>query len=192
MLAKECLEVAQRYFADSGASKREVKLGEAKSITAFEYTPKAKPEKATTGKSPAAAPQGTAGKSTDTSKSKDTKSSSAKGPNASKGGGKAATPAKAPPREPRNVICLTPQHLLIADSLEALEILLDASAKPNTSLANSDLFQQIAKSVGAYLMVDIAHIAGLIAAGLHPSPVPYADFVTTTTDRKSTRLNSSH
>ncbi|MEK6533631.1 MAG: serine hydroxymethyltransferase [Nitrospirota bacterium] len=44
-------------------------------------------------------------------------------------------------------------------------------------------FQQIAKSVGAYLMVDIAHIAGLIAAGLHPSPVPFADFVTTTTHK---------
>lgn len=44
-------------------------------------------------------------------------------------------------------------------------------------------FQQIAKSVGAYLMVDIAHISGLIAAGLHPNPVPYADFVTTTTHK---------
>ncbi|SLM47392.1 serine hydroxymethyltransferase [Nitrospira japonica] len=44
-------------------------------------------------------------------------------------------------------------------------------------------FAQIAKSVGAYLMVDIAHIAGLIAAGLHPSPVPHADFVTTTTHK---------
>jgi glycine hydroxymethyltransferase len=41
----------------------------------------------------------------------------------------------------------------------------------------------IAQSVGAYLMVDIAHIAGLIAAGLHPSPVPHADFVTTTTHK---------
>ncbi len=44
-------------------------------------------------------------------------------------------------------------------------------------------FSEIAKEVGAYLMVDIAHIAGLVAAGLHPNPVPYADFVTTTTHK---------
>ncbi|MEC4674595.1 MAG: serine hydroxymethyltransferase, partial [Nitrospirota bacterium] len=43
--------------------------------------------------------------------------------------------------------------------------------------------QEIAKSVGTYLMVDIAHISGLVATGLHPSPVPYADFVTTTTHK---------
>jgi len=42
---------------------------------------------------------------------------------------------------------------------------------------------EIAKSVGAYLFADIAHIAGLVAAGLHPSPVPHADFVTTTTHK---------
>lgn len=44
-------------------------------------------------------------------------------------------------------------------------------------------FREIADKVGAYLMVDMAHIAGLVAAGVHPSPVPYADFVTTTTHK---------
>ena len=44
-------------------------------------------------------------------------------------------------------------------------------------------FQEIAKSVGAYLLVDIAHISGMVATGLHPSPIPYADFVTTTTHK---------
>src|ERR1041384_3263480 len=44
-------------------------------------------------------------------------------------------------------------------------------------------FRQIADQVGALLMVDMAHIAGLVAAGLHPTPVPYADFVTTTTHK---------
>jgi len=44
-------------------------------------------------------------------------------------------------------------------------------------------FREVADEVGAYLMVDIAHIAGLIVAGIHPSPIPYADFVTTTTHK---------
>ncbi len=44
-------------------------------------------------------------------------------------------------------------------------------------------FGEIAKKCGAYLMIDMAHIAGLVATGLHPSPIPYADFVTTTTHK---------
>jgi glycine hydroxymethyltransferase len=44
-------------------------------------------------------------------------------------------------------------------------------------------FRAIATSIGAYLLADIAHIAGLVAAGLHPSPIPHADFVTTTTHK---------
>ena len=44
-------------------------------------------------------------------------------------------------------------------------------------------FREVADKVGAVLMVDMAHIAGLVAAGLHPSPIPYADVVTTTTHK---------
>jgi len=60
-------------------------------------------------------------------------------------------------------------------------IVAGASAYPRE--IDFEKFGAIAKEIGAYLMVDIAHIAGLIAAGLHPSPVPYADFVTTTTHK---------
>ncbi|KAF0144990.1 MAG: glycine hydroxymethyltransferase [Nitrospirae bacterium] len=60
-------------------------------------------------------------------------------------------------------------------------ILVGASAYSRT--LDFKTFSEIAKEVGAYLMADIAHIAGLIAVGLHPSPVPYADFVTTTTHK---------
>lgn len=60
-------------------------------------------------------------------------------------------------------------------------IVAGASAYPRT--IDFKKFSDIAKEVGAYLMVDIAHISGLVAAGLHPSPVPYADFVTTTTHK---------
>ena len=44
-------------------------------------------------------------------------------------------------------------------------------------------FREVCDKCGAYLMVDIAHIAGLVAAGVHPSPIPYADVVTTTTHK---------
>ena len=60
-------------------------------------------------------------------------------------------------------------------------IVAGASAYPR--VIDFERFSQIAKKVGAYLMVDMAHIAGLVAAGLHPNPVPYADFVTTTTHK---------
>ena len=60
-------------------------------------------------------------------------------------------------------------------------ILAGASAYPR--IIDFEKFAAIAKEVGAYLMVDMAHIAGLVAAGAHPSPVPYADVVTTTTHK---------
>ncbi len=60
-------------------------------------------------------------------------------------------------------------------------IVAGASAYPR--IIDYARFQKIAEQVGAPLMVDMAHIAGLVAAGLHPSPVPYADFVTTTTHK---------
>ena len=60
-------------------------------------------------------------------------------------------------------------------------ILAGASAYPRT--IDFKTFSDIAHEVGAYLFVDMAHIAGLVAAGLHPSPVPYADVVTTTTHK---------
>ena len=60
-------------------------------------------------------------------------------------------------------------------------ILAGASAYPR--IIDFKKFSDIAKEVGAYLMVDMAHIAGLVAAGAHPSPVPYADVTTTTTHK---------
>ncbi len=56
-------------------------------------------------------------------------------------------------------------------------------ASAYSRIIDFEAFSEIAKEVGAYLMADIAHIAGLVAAGLHPSPVPFADFVTTTTHK---------
>ena len=60
-------------------------------------------------------------------------------------------------------------------------IIAGASAYPR--IIDFAKFSEIAKECGAYFMVDMAHIAGLVAAGLHPSPVPYADVVTTTTHK---------
>ena len=60
-------------------------------------------------------------------------------------------------------------------------IVAGASAYPR--IIDFERISKIARSVGAYFMVDMAHIAGLVAAGLHPSPVPYADVVTTTTHK---------
>ena len=60
-------------------------------------------------------------------------------------------------------------------------IVAGASAYPR--IIDFAKFREVADACGAYLMVDMAHIAGLVAAGLHPNPVPYADFVTTTTHK---------
>ncbi len=69
----------------------------------------------------------------------------------------------------------------IAKAEKPQMIIAGASAYSRT--IHFDRFRQIADSVGALLMVDMAHIAGLVATGLHPSPFPYADFVTTTTHK---------
>ena len=61
--------------------------------------------------------------------------------------------------------------------------LIIAGASAYARIIDFEKISKIAKEVGAYFMVDIAHIAGLVAAGVHPSPVPYADFVTTTTHK---------
>lgn len=69
----------------------------------------------------------------------------------------------------------------IAKECKPKMIVAGASAYPR--VIDYKRFSEIAKEVGAYFMVDMAHIAGLVAVGLHPSPVPYADFVTTTTHK---------
>ena len=69
----------------------------------------------------------------------------------------------------------------IAKKVNPNMIIAGASAYART--LDFEAFARIARSVGAYLMVDMAHIAGLVAAGLHPSPVPHADVVTSTTHK---------
>ena len=73
-----------------------------------------------------------------------------------------------------NVLELAKQH-------KPKVIIVGASAYPR--IIDFKKFREIADEVGAYLMVDMAHIAGLVATGLHPSPFPYADVVTTTTHK---------
>lgn len=68
-------------------------------------------------------------------------------------------------------------------ALECKPKLIVAGASAYARIIDFPRLSEIAHKVGAYLMVDIAHIAGLVAAGLHPSPVPYADVVTTTTHK---------
>ena len=68
-------------------------------------------------------------------------------------------------------------------ALECKPKLIVAGASAYPRVIDFKRFSEIAKKVGAYLMVDMAHIAGLVAAGVHPSPVPYADVVTTTTHK---------
>lgn len=68
-------------------------------------------------------------------------------------------------------------------ALECKPKMIIAGASAYSRIIDFKKFREIADEVGAYLMVDMAHIAGLVAAGLHPSPVPYADVVTTTTHK---------
>ncbi len=79
-------------------------------------------------------------------------------------------------------------HTIDYDKVEALAMehkpkLIVAGASAYPRVIDFERFADIAHKVGAYLMVDMAHIAGLVAAGVHPSPVPYADIVTTTTHK---------
>ena len=74
------------------------------------------------------------------------------------------------------------------DALQALALecrpkMITAGASAYPRIIDFERMSTIAKSVGAYLFVDMAHIAGLVAAGVHPTPVPYADFVTSTTHK---------
>jgi len=79
-------------------------------------------------------------------------------------------------------------HRIDYDKLEALAMekkpkLIVGGASAYPRIIDFERMADIAKKCGAYLMIDMAHIAGLVAAGLHPSPVPYADIVTTTTHK---------
>jgi len=72
---------------------------------------------------------------------------------------------------------------VLAQAKEVQPKMIVAGASAYSRTIDFKKFREIADEVGAYLFVDMAHIAGLVAAGLHPSPVPYSDFVTTTTHK---------
>ena len=72
---------------------------------------------------------------------------------------------------------------VLAKAKEHKPKLIVAGASAYPRVIDFKRFREIADEVGAYLMVDMAHIAGLVAAGLHPNPVPHAHFVTTTTHK---------
>lgn len=74
-------------------------------------------------------------------------------------------------------------NAIMEKAMEVKPKLIVAGASAYSRTIDFAKFREIADKVGAYLMVDMAHIAGLVAAGLHPNPVPYADFVTTTTHK---------
>lgn len=79
-------------------------------------------------------------------------------------------------------------ELIDYDELERIAIetkpkLIVGGASAYPRIIDFKRYREIADKCGAYLMIDMAHIAGLVAAGLHPSPIPYADFVTTTTHK---------
>ncbi len=73
--------------------------------------------------------------------------------------------------------------IVLEKALEYKPKMIVAGASAYAKFIDFKKFREIADKVGAYLMVDMAHIAGLVAAGLHPDPVPYADFVTSTTHK---------
>ena len=72
---------------------------------------------------------------------------------------------------------------ILAQAKEIQPQLIGAGASAYSQIIDWDKFRQIADEVGAYLMIDMAHIAGLVATGYHPNPVPVADVVTTTTHK---------
>lgn len=78
--------------------------------------------------------------------------------------------------------CINYEEILDIAKKERPKLIV-AGASAYARIIDFKKFREIADEVGAYLMVDMAHIAGLVAAGVHPSPIPYADFVTTTTHK---------